>query len=98
MRIGEFVWTRPQAMGKSMNDIPHIDSIQELVRFWDTHDLTDFDDQLEEVTEPVFEREAVVKVQLGPEEIEILNEIARARGVGSAELIREWVREKLQLS
>ena len=87
-------------MGKSMNipNIPQTDSIQELARFWDTHDLTEFEDELEEVTEAVFGREAVVKVQLGPEEIETLNEIARARGVGSAVLIREWVREKIQLS
>jgi hypothetical protein len=26
--------------------IPHIDSIAELARFWDTHDLTDFEDEL----------------------------------------------------
>lgn len=87
-------------MGKSMNipSIPQTDSIQELARFWDTHDLTDFEDEMEEVTEPVFEREAVVKVQLEPEEIEALNEIAKEKGVGSAELIREWVLEKIQVS
>jgi predicted DNA binding CopG/RHH family protein len=85
-------------MGKSMNNIPQTDSIQELARFWDTHDLTDFEDELEEVAEPVFEREAVVRVQLEPEEIEALNEIAKAKGVGSAELIREWVLEKIQVS
>lgn len=86
-------------MGKPMNsvDMPQTDSIQELARFWDTHDLTDFEDQLEEVSEPVFEREAVVKIQLEPDEIEALNEIAKARGVGSADLIREWVLEKIQL-
>lgn len=87
-------------MGKSMNipNIPQTDSIQELAHFWDTHDLTDFEDELEEVTEPVFEREAVVKVQLEPEEIEALNEIAKAKGLGSADLIREWVLEKIQVS
>jgi cell division protein FtsX len=79
-------------------NIPQTDSIQELARFWDTHDLTDFEDELEEVAEPVFEREAVVRVQLEPEEIETLNEIAKAKGVGSAELIREWVLEKIQVS
>ena len=86
-------------MGKPINiaDIPQTDSIQELARFWDTHDLTDFEDQLEEVSEPVFEREGVVKIQLEPEEIEALNEIAKAKGVGSADLIREWVLEKIQL-
>ncbi len=33
--------------------LPQTDSIQELAQFWDTHDLTDFEEQLEEVTEPV---------------------------------------------
>ena len=32
-------------------NIPQTDSIQELARFWDTHDLTDFEDELEEVGE-----------------------------------------------
>ena len=36
--------------------LPETDSIEELARFWDSHDLTDFEDQLEEVSEPVFER------------------------------------------
>ncbi len=36
------------------NKIPQTDSIQELADFWDTHDLTDFDAELEEVDEPVF--------------------------------------------
>jgi len=44
-----------------IQDIPQTDSIQELARFWDTHDLADFEDQLEEVTEPVFEREEALR-------------------------------------
>lgn len=79
-----------------MDHIPQTDSIEELARFWDTQDLTDFEDELEEVTEPVFERESVVEVQLSPEEVEALNELARSKGIGSAELIREWVLEKIQ--
>ena len=35
------------------------DSIQELALFWDTNDVTDLDDELEEVDEPVFERQTV---------------------------------------
>lgn len=87
-------------MGKPMNitDMPKTDSIQELARFWDTHDLTDFEDELEEVSEPVFEGEAVVKVQLEPDEIEALNDLAKSKGVGAADLIREWVLEKIQVS
>ena len=34
--------------------IPQPDSIEELAQFWNTHDLTDFEDELEEVSEPIF--------------------------------------------
>ena len=37
--------------------LPQTDSIQELAQFWDTHDVTDFEDELEEVTDSVFEGE-----------------------------------------
>lgn len=48
-----------QRMGKAMKDprIPNTDSIEELARFWDTHDLTDFEDQLMVIPKPVFEGE-----------------------------------------
>jgi hypothetical protein len=36
-----------------------------LAHFWDTHDPTDFEDQLDEVNEPVFQRETVLKIHLG---------------------------------
>ena len=63
----------------SISVVPEPDSIQELTHFWDTHDLTDFEDQLEEVSEPVFDREAVVRAHLLPGEIEAL--IARSRRI-----------------
>ena len=36
--------------------IPETDSIRELAAFWDTHDVTEFADELVEVAEPVFVR------------------------------------------
>lgn len=77
--------------------IPQIDSIEELANFWNTHDLTDFEDQLEEVKEPVFKRnpETIVKVHLQPQEIETVKRIAEAKGIDQESLIREWVLEKL---
>ena len=78
--------------------IPRTDSIQELAQFWDTHDLTDFDGQLEEVTEPVFERKTELTVHLEPEEIQAVSDIAKSRGVKSADLVREWVLERIQAS
>jgi len=38
-----------------MSKIPKTDSIEELAKFRDSHDLTEFEDGIEEVREPVFE-------------------------------------------
>lgn len=80
--------------------IPQTDSIEELARFWDTHDLTDFEDELEEVTEPVFAHDTttVITIHLRPEEVESVKRIAKSQGVGDAALLREWVLEKLYQS
>ena len=50
--------------------LPQTDSIQELAQFWDTHDVTDFEDELDEVTEPVFERRSVIALDLDSAEAE----------------------------
>ena len=80
----------------STQKIPQTDSIQELAQFWDTHDLTDFEDQLEEVEELVFERETVVQIRLQPKEVEAVKEVAKSQGIDYVDLIREWVLEKVR--
>jgi predicted DNA binding CopG/RHH family protein len=86
-------------MEKPMNtpQIPHTDSIEELARFWDMHDLTDFADELEEVQESVFERraESTVTIHLPTPEVEAVKRLAQAKGMRHTALIREWVLEKL---
>ncbi len=82
----------------SSQKIPETDSIEELARFWETHDLTDFEDELEDVTEPVFERETVLKMHLQPEELEAVKKIARSKGIGFGDLIRQWVLERIRAS
>ena len=76
-------------------NIPQTDSIRELAHFWDTHDLTDFEDELEEVDEPVFELSAQLLVALAPGELETLNALAKSRGISAENLIREWVVERI---
>jgi hypothetical protein len=84
----------------NMSKIIRTDSIEELARFWDAHDLTEFEDEMEEVEEPVFDREpqAVMRIRLLPEEMAALKRIAEIKGVDQADLIREWVSEKLRAS
>ena len=76
--------------------LPQTDSIKKLARFWDSHDLTDFEDELEEVTEPVFERRTVIPLHLESVEARAVRKIAKTMGVPDAELIRGWVREKIR--
>ncbi len=79
--------------------IPRTDSIEELARFWDAHDITDFEEELEEVTEAVFARRGCqVTIRLDERESEAVRRIASARGIEEAVLIQEWVREKLAQS
>ena len=75
--------------------LPQTDSIQELANFWDKHDLTDFEDELVEVTEPVFEPVTVIPLNLESDEAEAVRRIAEAKGIADEELIRGWVREKI---
>lgn len=80
----------------STGKLPQIDSIQELARFWDTHDLTDFADELEEVSEPVFEGRTVIPLHLEASEAQALHRIAAAKGIADEDMVREWVLERLR--
>jgi len=83
-----------------MNKIPQTDSVTELARFWDTHELTEFEDELEEVNDRVLDRggQSFVHVHLRPEEAAALHRIAKSKGVDDTELVSEWVHEKLRAS
>ncbi len=81
----------------STQTIPQTDSIEELARFWDSRDITDFEDELAEVTEPVFVtgETATVQIHLRQPEWERLMRLARDEGVEQARLVEQWVAERL---
>ncbi len=78
-----------------MPKLPTTDSIQELAAFWQRHDVTDFEDELEEVAQPVFQRAHVVGVPLTQAEHQAIRDFAVGRGLDEASLIHEWVKERL---
>ena len=77
------------------NKLPKTDSIQELARFWETHDLTDFEDKLEEVSKPVFTSGDSISLHLGPRAAKAVRRLAESKGVSQAQLIGQWVSQKL---
>ena len=76
---------------------PSTDSIEALADFWDSHDLTDFEDGLEEVSEPVFMRQVdpVVPLELPDKELAAIKRIAQEQHTDYTTLMRDWVLEKL---
>ncbi len=70
--------------------------IDALAEFWDTHDVTDFMDAFEELSEPVFESQTEqLTIRLLPEEIHRIQQIAAEQGTSQTALIRHWVLEKI---
>jgi hypothetical protein len=86
-------------MGKVLKQkrdpIPSSDNIEELAEFWQTHDLTDYEDLLVEVPGPVFVPKKTVKVPLKPAEEKAVQKMAAAKGLSTAELIHTWVAKKI---
>ena len=80
--------------------LPDTDSVEELARFWDNHDLTDFGDDLQEVSEPVFVRVrgTSLSIELQPAEAQHLKKIARSKGVRETTVLRQWILERLRES
>ena len=82
--------------------IPVFASREEEAEFWDTHDVTDFLDELTPVTmraaHPLQVRNlsANVQVRFDEETDRKLENQARARRVKKATLIRMWVLERLR--
>jgi hypothetical protein len=78
--------------------IPNTDSLAELARFWDCHELTDFSDELEEVTEPVFaaSAETSLRIPLRPAEARHLSELAKSKGVKQSTIVRRWIAQKIK--
>jgi len=68
-----------------------------LAKFWDAHDLTDFEEELEEVVEPVFVRAkgASLSVDLQLTEARRLKKIARSKGIKETTMLRQWILERL---
>ena len=78
--------------------IPQTDSIRKLAEFWETHDFTDFEDQMERVEEPLFDRDTFVKVRLKQNEAKAVKRLARSKGVKDSDMIRKWVLDKIHKS
>lgn len=87
-----------------MPRIPRFRNDKEAAEFWETHDVTEFLDELEETEEkvsPELRRKVVeraelkkpVTLRLEPRQVEKAKEIARKKSVPYQTLLRMWIAE-----
>ncbi len=82
---------------KTPSRIPQFASREDEAAWWDSHDITDYLDELK----PVRVRFAKnlsegLTVRLDPETMQALRERAKHQGIGPTTLIRMWVMERLR--
>lgn len=79
--------------------IPKFRSYKEETKFWDTHNITDFEDETEDV-DIVFElnkpRDETLILRLQKNVKKKLEKAARSKGLNVSTLARMWLMEKLQ--
>jgi hypothetical protein len=77
--------------------IPDFGSREEEAEIWDTHDVTDYRDELRPVRVRFSPNlSAGMTVRLDPADREALGRIAAERGVGPSTLVRMWIKERLR--
>jgi hypothetical protein len=84
---------------KKINKIPIFKSIPEEAEFWDTHDVTDFMDELTPVKMKVTlgqPKEETLTVRLQGKLKSQLAGIAEEMGVNTSTLARMWIVEKIK--
>ena len=81
--------------------IPKFKSLKAEARFWDTHDVTDYLDDLELVEAEVYlqkNKQEILTVRVQPELKTRLGRIAQTYGVNLSTLARIWLIDKLKES
>lgn len=79
-----------------MRRIPKFKSLEEERKFWNTHSITDFLDELKPVkVEFAKPKKKLISIRLETPQIESLKQIASRKGLGYLSLIRYWISERL---
>jgi hypothetical protein len=78
--------------------ILHNVSREELARFWETHSVADYWDELNPVKVKVAKHLSdTLNVRFDPEDVVKIRQVAQQKGIGPTTLVRMWVREHLQV-
>lgn len=77
--------------------IPEDASREELARFWDTHSVADYRDELKPVEVRFTQKfSEPLTIRFDREALQHLREVAGKKGIGATTLARMWVYEQLE--
>jgi hypothetical protein len=78
-----------------LSSISKSSTIEEMAEFWDTHDVTDFEDETYEVEMKFDIQFRSHFVAIDPDLLQGLRKAAASRGLSAESLINLWLQEKL---
>lgn len=80
---------------KGSGKIPKFNSYEEVAEFWDTHDLTDFEDEIREVKMNVDIKVRHFYVSVDPDLMAAITKEAISKGISSESLVNLAIKEHL---
>ena len=83
-------------MGKNKSSLSQVSSYEEIGEFWDTHDLTDFWDQIHPVEMEFDLKSERSYYSVARDLASQIENIAHTQGISSATLINLWLQEKVR--
>ena len=81
--------------GSRSKALPKFKSLDELVKFFDTHDMGEYWGQMQEADFDLKIKRRKHLVAIDEELIPKLNEIAKSKRVSSQKLINTWLKERI---
>ena len=81
-----------------MAKIPKFKSDKELAKFWDTHSLADFEEDLTTAKGVVFVKpdRQIVSLRLDRKVVNTIKTLAARKGIGYSSLVRMWLLENVR--
>src|SRR6266487_6910534 len=96
MQIEGIIWSEGNMANRSKpQSLPHFGSLDDLVEFFDTHDLGEYLERMPEVVFDVDLKQKTHRFALDAELSNKLTEIAKEKHIPAETLINTWLREKL---
>lgn len=88
--------SKTASSGNRSSRIPTFATVEDEAAFWDTHDITEFEDELEPVDDVVFGSIRTphgLLVRLDGEVLERLDRLAESQGVDSTSVVKRLIEE-----